>query len=437
MAIGKSRKKAENIGWKRKNSDHFTMPFVRTVDAARVLQAAVDRFEQETNVRLYDNMKANYDDFRQYVRSNSHADFIGEDYFGRIQRSIRQNQQAAVPFIKVSDRFLNPLVSISQPGTKRFSDAFPTFSEKDTQPPQKEILAKASVPDLGQWLGKQVLLGGIGLVGIIGVLLIFSLSPAPLMSTALFSLFSALACITAVWVFIESRKLQPEQSEDAAHQRGIKAEKRFMHYWAGLWISWGVLYALLPIEGLGLLKNFANNLSALWLGMMYWELAEETIESAGKSTITFVGLLFLVVGLAVVEKVSGDADSQLFDYLSSLFVGGMTILLCLRFNSKLLAVPKFMIWGMVLYGLIQPVWPLINQNIQTPGRISPELMFVIAFAAKLLLLVLVQWLLESGRMLYYMTRMPELLRAEAGNRKQMLPSLMQSRRQSRKGAGKG
>lgn len=231
----------------------------------------------------------------------------------------------------------------------------------------------------------------------------------------------------------------PRQLRNLARAR--EASARAMRPWPWLWFAWFVLYLVLWVSGdarssAGWALNLLNNLTAVALWAMFVEMDSETLpdisgdggphsdgytdEGQPTQNNRAIWLIALAVCLlaAGAEFVLQRANYHQFDLLlatlSGMFCGVITGLLTARLTSKTLDVPKLWILFLMLYAVIQPLFPLLTSK-ASPGRVDAWLTVVLtvyALFGKAILLFVVHWLDKTERLTYYMLRAIEFNRDE-------------------------
>jgi len=230
--------------------------------------------------------------------------------------------------------------------------------------------------------------------------------------------------------------------------RATLAVKQCLQYWPWLWVMWFLLYILLsafyfilyanaqsdseaiPSWYFPILFNLLNNGTALVFFIMYYELSERTLDIDTPKGMWMILALFLiliafvefVVTLFTVTMVDANGEEilphiqQAFSLLSGVLTGVATGLLAVRFGSRILEVPPIAMILLVLYAIIQPLFPLLSVQ-ENATTISIRFFAVnIALYSKIALLVVIHWLRTTHQLAYYMARALQFLDEEGRNR---------------------
>jgi len=203
----------------------------------------------------------------------------------------------------------------------------------------------------------------------------------------------------------------------------VESSERFMSFWPALWTTWFLLYAALTLDYIVKLNSpylvalfdLLNNCTALIFLSMYRELRRDTTLRNKQFWVPLLlSAIFLAgVEVAVTAALIGnpllDAWQLIFQVLSGVVVGLATALFASRLTSKIIDVPVAVVAILLFYAILQPVFPLIAEK---PVGITDQaealraglalLVAKLALYCKLILLALVHWLNDTGRLTYYM-----------------------------------
>jgi hypothetical protein len=165
---------------------------------------------------------------------------------------------------------------------------------------------------------------------------------------------------------------------------------------------------------------------------MYHELSERTVNEESKKGLWQILLMVLLV-IAAAELVLSwhfhlkfDQDNInnplsnthfVFSTISGVLTGFATALLTIRFASRIIGVPKGAIFMLVIYCVIQPLFPMVsspskNMAYAGVGQVAVSL----AIYGKATLLVIIHWMRSTHRLTYYMVRTLEMLEEEGPKR---------------------
>ncbi|MFT3705940.1 MAG: hypothetical protein QM802_26475 [Agriterribacter sp.] len=212
--------------------------------------------------------------------------------------------------------------------------------------------------------------------------------------------------------------------------RGIDSAKTFLSYWVWLWVSWFLLYAILALNQFAptLLHDYTyralidacNNLSGVIFFSMYFELANDTQgENAGQGKSWLIGILLVFIlfllEVIVLKNVLTDDKQKNGKYIFQfslwfgLAIGVVTGLFVGRLESIMFNIPTFFISYFILYSVIQPTFAFLG-NDDYKG-LSNSLL-IMALYGKIFLLIIIHWVRDSDRLLYYVIRRHKLFLEE-------------------------
>lgn len=217
------------------------------------------------------------------------------------------------------------------------------------------------------------------------------------------------------------------KSPTARTERGVAASKLLFHYWSALWIIWLFFYIFLawrfwhwpsstPPTGdhamaVSIAANFANNAQTAVLFALYWELSESTFVPDGRGgykraeKALWPILITMVMCAAIAEfALWGHVWAKLFPTIEGVLAGVAIALFAGRLDSKRIRPPRFLIGALYFYACIQSLFAFLD---------DPEELGLAVFSTALLLKVamflLVYWVFVSGRLVYYVVRVGELM----------------------------
>lgn len=206
------------------------------------------------------------------------------------------------------------------------------------------------------------------------------------------------------------------------------AVNQFYHVWTYLWLSWLILYVILaafkldPISKTlfietwqSLIRNFFNNISSVFFLMAYVILSERTVLPGGHTKPLpwgkFIAVLIIVSAAEFAAtqldlQVDGSTilSTQVFQWISGVGAAVAIALFVGRLESKTIDPPRGLVVTLYFYAAIQVAWP--NFLIQNKLEV---VILSLALILKCLLFLFVAWLLQSGVLMYYMTRQRRLL----------------------------
>jgi len=260
---------------------------------------------------------------------------------------------------------------------------------------------------------------------------------------------------------LDPKNLEADREEKNTIQssldRAAKAIRQFLYWWHLVWFSWFFLYLSLGLfsffSSLGVeylwffstISNLLNNCTAFLFFAMYYELSESTVDETNDGTLWMLlgMLLFLVAAteLAVTWYFRADASSLIdvrfvFSTVSGILTGIATALLTVRFASRIIDVPKRAILVLVIYSVIQPLFPLLTTRDHTVNSLVGHLAINISLYCKATLLVVIQWMHSTHRLTYYMVRAPAMIKDEGPLRTSFVEGLLPNKRERKPGPPK-
>jgi hypothetical protein len=227
---------------------------------------------------------------------------------------------------------------------------------------------------------------------------------------------------------------------EETRQSANDALQLFQRCWMFLWLSFLFLYLFLTlryITGFQLTENgkqlmdvgenlFGNCASIAFIFCYYILAAPAVSEDSTKHSqphwlrwITIVIVLTLIDTLLTNFAISASGIEQFKDSLQGfrkpfnwfLGIAGATALALFvgRLDSKFINAPVWVIGLLYIYASIQPLYPVINPvPVINEDKISGAVLTNAAFFLKIILFLFVNWLLESGRILFYFVRVRSL-----------------------------
>lgn len=145
-------------------------------------------------------------------------------------------------------------------------------------------------------------------------------------------------------------------------------------------------------------------------------MSEKTVQSdkSGPNWILAIPVLLVIfcLELGLIYTSLGSQSPQWFSLFSGLF-GGLSIgLFATNFASKTLNMGILFNTLIVVYAVIQPIYPLLMSGGGGFLTFFVPAMFGVALFIKIFLFLRIQWLIDSGRMTYYMVRTLHLVDKE-------------------------
>lgn len=300
------------------------------------------------------------------------------------------------------------------------------------------------VPKIMDWLGSQKWLKFLLLMGSIIFLAILGAGFFP-SNASDSSNHQLILALQPIWILFATgyaffHLKSSILDETAPLNRGSIGQEKFLGKFLAIWYFWSAIYVILVLtpdftwatfnlaqwQASGwwtyALLHAANNLTGLYLYLMHKEMSEDTRNRHEQIFFTpiFWGLFVIYTAGEAILLYWGNYwgldiknTAILFSLLSGLWAGFATIKFINRLDSKILRVSKSIINFLILYAAIQPLYIFITHP-DILGELFSEKNFyrfsliAIAFAAKMVFLVLVLWLRDTQQLLHYMVRIVTL-----------------------------
>lgn len=256
-------------------------------------------------------------------------------------------------------------------------------------------------------------------------------SPDPIDATAY--ILQVIAMALLVWPC--SRVTAKVGSQEGVGKRlALAASKQFRTYWSWLVVMWMIFYLALflrPLIGNGsptldAVIDLLNNLQGVFLFLCYWVLTAITVsegQGRARGSVPFVSLLvgvslFFFADIAfTATHIALPPDAQvrmIFRLLSGLWVGVCMGLLTGCLESEYLQVVgdripisrRVIISSLYLYAVLQVAYVgfLLGPH-QDPGLgLVGHFASILSLPLKLLFIGLCYWLLQEGRLEFYMKK---------------------------------
>lgn len=186
--------------------------------------------------------------------------------------------------------------------------------------------------------------------------------------------------------------------------------RQFSAWWFWCWIAWLVLYSVLSVGTIpDCWKNFANNISSLMFIFMFMTL---TVSTSRLGFVYWVRLGIPVVIIFIIEWLIAEPNINISIWFS-LFSGVIAGLSMAAFfgsiNSKFINVPLWLILVLHIYAAIQPFYVFFSAHFSDLFQEKyyyyvQNIMVVVSFTAflcKILLFLVVTWILQTGRLAFF------------------------------------
>jgi hypothetical protein len=217
---------------------------------------------------------------------------------------------------------------------------------------------------------------------------------------------------------------------------------QFYHVWTYLWVSWLALYLVLaafqisPVSDTSiihpwqsLITNFFNNISTIFFVMAYVILSERTVLSGGDTKplpwgkfvaglIVITGAEFGIAQFEVRMHGSAAQTTMIFEWISGVAAAVSIALFVGRLESKTIDPPRALVVALYFYAAIQVAWA----SFPNAARLT-LVVLNLALVLKSLLFLFVAWLLQSGVLMFYMTRQRKILDTGKEERRAFLAEL--------------
>lgn len=220
--------------------------------------------------------------------------------------------------------------------------------------------------------------------------------------------------------------------------------RQFYQLWQGIWILWFVLYLILCVKPILLEKlgenyhwlevivDILNIASSLLVVFMYRILSKKTVKRSpngaakndlftGRIILVFIALVIIDILLHAIQT-SPDTLVQL-KFLIKFFIGIFVTVsfasLLGKLNSPFLNIPPLSILMLYIYVAIQMLYPfdedIISNKLSSHSSIVITIMTSFAFICKIVLFFTLSWIMETGKLTYFLICESNLVREEDEN----------------------
>ena len=205
---------------------------------------------------------------------------------------------------------------------------------------------------------------------------------------------------------------------DTRAQQADEAVTQFIRCWTGLWFTWAVQYMLLAVwlsplaadlhSGVAprifeFLEAAAYTASTLMLLLCFLAMWAVTVNERGEPDFRiapYVGVAAILVLIQAIAPATSWAP-VLLDKIEGIVSGVVLAMFVGRLENKYLGTPIFVVVSLYIYAVIQPLHFLTLDDGQPLER---DVILGAAFFLKIPLLLVVAWLLDTGKFLFYMAR---------------------------------
>ena len=207
-------------------------------------------------------------------------------------------------------------------------------------------------------------------------------------------------------------------------KKGInKVVSQFVVFWFFLWFTWFFLYFLFIIrifyqELPYAFINFAFNANTLISLFLFMTLTVSTLKYGYIYWLKFFVAIVLILLLELYLNSVNENSKYLFSLITGIFGGVCFAAFISSINSKFLNIPIVLIFVMYFYVIIQPLYVFFNISLNhIKGDSSEQVLelievfklieiwvIVLAFFLKTLLLLVISWLLQTGRLTFFMVQ---------------------------------
>ncbi len=227
--------------------------------------------------------------------------------------------------------------------------------------------------------------------------------------------------------------------------------RQFYHLWQGVWILWFVLYLVLCIDAylslmyktvsfhwLEVIVDVLNIGSSLLIVFMYRILSKKTVKRSANGTAKndlFTGRIILIfIALVIFDILLHTFKGALFDtkpstsfiqlkfiikFLIGIFATVSFASLLGKLNSPFFNIPPISILTLYLYVAIQMLSPfdkdVISENFSDHRDIIMTIMTSAAFIFKIIFFFTLSWIMETGKLTYFLICESNLVREEEEN----------------------
>jgi len=209
-----------------------------------------------------------------------------------------------------------------------------------------------------------------------------------------------------------------EKWETRAHQAHT-AVTQFMRCWTGVWITWALQYGLLAVwesplaatlqskgasTAQGVLETalyMTNTLMFLFCFLAMWAV---TVDEQGDPDFKVAPYIGVTVVLMLIESFAAALSTHAgltLDIINGVISAVILAMFVGRLENEYLGTPIVVLVSLYLYAAIQP---LHFRTLDPAHPLQGDVILSTAFLLKVPLLLVVAWLLDTGKFLFYMAR---------------------------------
>ncbi len=185
-----------------------------------------------------------------------------------------------------------------------------------------------------------------------------------------------------------------------------RVAKQFTVLWFWCWVAWLVLYLIIMINSWGGIhisdkwQNLANNLSSLMFIFMFMTF---TVSTSRYGVVEWTRLFIPIFLILILEHFSTKETEIWYSLLSGLIASFAMAAFFGRLTSKFINVPLWAILFLHLYAAIQPLYVFFSDFFETSDYSEAIMVIVgvVAFFLKILLFLIMTWILQTGRMVFF------------------------------------
>lgn len=185
--------------------------------------------------------------------------------------------------------------------------------------------------------------------------------------------------------------------------------RQFVTWWFWCWFSWLVLYSIIIVKTLtrnehivsDSWQNLSNNYGSLMIGFMFMTL---TVSTSRLGFVYWVRLGIPVILLFVLEMFTANENNSIWFSLLSGVIASFTMAAFFgSINSKFINVPVPIILALYVYAAIQPLYVFFGDESGKflHAKTIQMIVSMVAFSCKVLLFLIVTWILQTGRLAYF------------------------------------
>ncbi len=209
-----------------------------------------------------------------------------------------------------------------------------------------------------------------------------------------------------------------EKWDTRAHQAHT-AVTQFVRCWTGVWIAWALQYGLMAVwqsplaaslqlavapTVFDVLEAAISTTNTLMLLLCFLAMWAVTVNKKGDPEFKIAPYIGVTIAVVLIEAVVPQPPRDplvIVDKINGVISGVVLAMFVGRLENKYLGTPILAVVSLYIYAAIQPLHVLTLEQMHPLQR---DIILGAALLLKIPLLLVVAWLLDSGKFLFYMAR---------------------------------